>query len=141
MAGERIEATSDAGRDGSGLTPDRFLATYPRQIREIATELRRLVLETVPNTTEAVYPGWRLIGYRQMDRPRGRYFCFVAPMSDHVRLGFEYGSSPTDDHRLLEDDGRQVRYVAGRELGSIVPERLSALIAEAAMVANIRTFL
>ena len=76
-----------------------------------------------------------------MDRPCGRYFCFVAPMSDHVRLGFEYGSSPTDDHRLLEDDGRLVRYVAGRELGSIVPERLSALIAEAAMVANIRTFL
>ena len=135
MKGGRIEATS------GGVTPDRFLAPYPRQIREIATELRRLVLETVPNTTEAVYPGWRLIGYRQMDRPGGRYFCFVAPMADHVRLGFEYGSSLTDDHDLLEGEGKQVRYVTVRDLGSINPERSSALIAEAAMVANIRTFL
>jgi hypothetical protein len=141
MADGRIEATSDAGPDGGGLTPDRFLASYPRQIREIANELRRLVVETVPNTTEAVYPGWRLIGYRQMDRPRGRYFCFVAPMSDHVRLGFEYGASLTDDHNLLEGDGKQVRYVTVRDLGSIALERLEALIAEAAMIANIRTFI
>jgi hypothetical protein len=141
MADERIEATSDVGRDSNSLTPDRFLAPYPRQIREIANELRRLVLETVPNTTEAVYPGWRLIGYRQMDRPRGRYYCFVAPMSDHVRLGFEYGTSLTDDHRLLDGDGKQVRYVTVRDLASIDPERLEALVAEAAMIANIRTFI
>jgi hypothetical protein len=37
-------------RDASGLTPDRFLAPYPRQIREVANELRRLVVETIPNT-------------------------------------------------------------------------------------------
>jgi hypothetical protein len=36
MADKRIEATSDAGRDGDDLTPDLFLASYPRQIREIA---------------------------------------------------------------------------------------------------------
>ena len=141
MADERIEATRESHTRRDGLTPGRFLAPYPREVREIADELRRLVMETVPNTTETAYPGWRLIGYRQMDRPRGRYFCFVAPMLDHVRLGFEYGTSLTDDQHLLEGSGKQVRYVTVRDLESIDRERLIAFIAEAAMVANIRTFL
>jgi hypothetical protein len=144
MADERIERNESGkgqDREAGGLTADRFLAPYPRQVREIANELRRLVVETVPNTTEAVYSGWRLIGYRQMDRPRGRYFCFVAPMPDHARHGFEYGTSLTDDHNLLEGDGKQVRYVTVRDRGSIDRERLAALLAESAMIASIRTFL
>ena len=61
-------------------------------------------------------------------------------MADRVRLGFEYESSLTDDRGLLEGEGKQVRYVTVRDLGSIDPECLSALIAEAAMAANIGTF-
>jgi hypothetical protein len=75
-----------------------------------------------------------------MDRQHGRYFFFVAPMPDHVRLGFEYGTSLTGDHNLLEGDGKQPRYVTLRDRGSIDPERLAALVAEAAIVANIRAF-
>jgi len=119
-------------------TPEEFLIAFPPAVAATAQWLRALVAQSVPNIQEAVYPGWKLIGYRQMDRPGGRYFCYIAPLADHVRLGFEYGVLLTDDHGLLEGDGTQVRYVALRAPAAIDPAPLAALIAEAAMVANTR---
>jgi hypothetical protein len=119
-------------------SPEQFLAAFAPAVQEIAQWLRELVVSAVPNVSEAVYPGWRLIGYRQMDRPGGRYFCFIAPMPDHVRLGFEYGVLLSDQHGVLEGSGTQVRYVSVSSPGAIDVDALSALIAEAAMVANTR---
>jgi hypothetical protein len=119
-------------------TPEQFLAEYPPPIQELASALRRLVLDTAPNVAEAVYPGWRLIGYRQLDRPGGRYFAFVAPLPTEVRLGFEYGVALSDPHGLLEGAGKQVRHVVVRTFEDLRPE-LAPLIVEAALVANIRS--
>jgi hypothetical protein len=91
----------------------------------------------VPNITEAVCVGWKLIGYRVLDRPGGRYFCFIAPLTDEVRLGFEYGVQLADQH-LLEGSGSRVRYVRVRGTEKIVAERLTPLIVEAAMLAVTR---
>jgi hypothetical protein len=119
------------------LTPEAFLATYPVAVATLAEALQRLVKASVPNVAEAVYPGWKLIGYRLLDRPGGRYFCFIAPLADEVRLGFEYGVE-LQPHRLLEGSGAQVRYVRVRSAEMIDPEQLAPLIAEAAMVAATR---
>lgn len=54
-------------------------------------------------------------------------------MENEVRLGFEYGVL-LEDQALLEGSGSQVRYVALRSLEAIDAGRLSALIAEAAIV-------
>jgi hypothetical protein len=62
------------GRKGAtDLTPEAFLATYPAAVAALAETLRQLVKASVPNVAEAVYPGWKLIGYRLLDRPGGRY--------------------------------------------------------------------
>jgi hypothetical protein len=106
-------------------------------VATLAEALQRLVKASVPNVAEAVYPGWKLIGYRLLDRPGGRYFCFIAPLADEVRLGFEYGVE-LQPHRLLEGSGAQVRYVRVRSAEMIDPEQLAPLIAEAAMVAATR---
>jgi hypothetical protein len=127
-------------------TPEQFLAAFPPDIRALADQLRQLVKDTIPSTSEAVYPGWKLIGYRQQDGRRNpdarrgsRYFCFVAPFADRVMLGFEYGVLMADEAGLLEGDGKQVRYVTLRAADDVRPRELSALIAEAAMVAATRT--
>jgi hypothetical protein len=73
------------------LSPDEFLAPFPQPIQALAQELRTLVKCAVPNNVERVYPGWRLIGYCAVSGRKTYYFCFVAPLLDHVRLGFEYG--------------------------------------------------
>lgn len=119
------------------VTPEAFLASYSPDVQAIANALRRLVKATVPEVQERVVLGWQLIGYRVPDGVRSRYFCFVAPQADVVRLGFEYGVL-LDDQAQLEGDGSQVRYVSIRSLEAVDTGRLSQLIAEAAMTAITR---
>jgi hypothetical protein len=116
-------------------TPEQFLAAFPPKISTLANQLRVLVARTVPDVDEAVYTGWRLIGYRVRDGRRSRYFCFIAPFEDRVALGFEYGVLLTNDAGLLEGTGTQVRHVTIRHVEDIRELDLAALIAEAAMVA------
>ena len=116
-------------------TPDEFLSTFPPEIQSLANELRTLVKETVPNMKEAVYTGWKLIGYRAQKGRSDAYFCFIAPFENRVMLGFEYGVQLFDPNLWLEGDGTQVRYLTVREQEDIEPEVFRAFIAEAAQIA------
>jgi hypothetical protein len=137
MPRHRTQITST--QTGERPTPEQFLAAYPPAIQALADQLRALISRTIPNVDEAVYPGWRLIGYRQREGRRSRYFCFVAPFEDRVALGFEYGVLLANDAGLLEGDGTQVRHVTIRRIEDIREQELAPLIAEAAMVAATRT--
>jgi hypothetical protein len=114
-----------------------FLASYAPAVQTIANALRQLVKVTIPDVQERVSLGWQLIGYRVPHGRRSRYFCFVSPLANEVRLGFEYGVLLSDQANL-EGDGSQVRFVVIRSLDAIDPARLGPLIAEAAMVAMAR---
>ena len=116
-------------------TPDEFLSTFPPEIQKLADELRALVKETVPNVTEAVYTGWKFIGYRVKQGKRDAYFCFIAPFENRTMLGFEYGIQLFDPNLRLEGEGSQVRYLTVREQEDIEPEIFRSLIAEAAQIA------
>jgi hypothetical protein len=59
-------------------TPDEFLSMFPPDVQARANELRALVKETIPHVTEAVYTGWKLIGYRVKKGKRSAYFCLIA---------------------------------------------------------------
>jgi hypothetical protein len=87
------------------LPVEAFLDGYPEPLRSLAERLRSIVLEAVPDVTERVRVGWRLIGY---DLPVGRrsvYFAWVFPEAEHVHLGFVNG--------MLIDDGSGVLTGAG----------------------------
>ncbi len=114
---------------------DDYLAPYPPEIRAAAGELRALIKTAVPGVIEALYPGWQLIGYRVPHGARSRYFCYIAPYNDHLRLGFEWGILMADEQGLLEGDGSQVRQVTIGAAGEIQPELLTTAVREAAAVA------
>ena len=116
-------------------SPEEFLSAFPPEIQELANELRALVKETIPNVKEAVYTGWKLIGYRVKKGRRDAYFCFIAPFPNRVMLGFEYGIQLFDPSLRLEGDGTQVRYLSVREKEDIDLESFRAFIAEAAQIA------
>jgi hypothetical protein len=132
MTNKHTDGVSTHTRDRP--TPEHFLAAFPAEIRDLADKLRTLVKRTVQDVDEAVYTGWRLIGYRVREGRRSRYFCFIAPFEDGVTLGFEYGVLLSNDAGLLEGTGTQVRSVTIREFQDIREQELTALIAEAAMV-------
>jgi hypothetical protein len=70
-------------------SPEEFLSAFPPAIQALAYELRALVKETIPSVSEAVNPGWKLIGYRAGAGRSDAYFCFIAPFPNRVMLGFE----------------------------------------------------
>jgi DNA transformation protein and related proteins len=108
------------------VSPDEILAPYPPAIRRVAGRLRQLVRRVAPEASELGYPGWKLIGYRSP-----HYFCFVAPQSDEVRLGFEQGTKLRDPERLLSGTGSQVRFVRVRPGGKLKEAALAGLVEQA----------
>ena len=122
------------------LTVEQFIRQYPKRVQTLTRRLRKIVTSTVPETVEAVYVGWQLIGYRVTGIRSSRYFCYLGPMEDHVRLGFEYGRWLSDPSRALEGSGTQVRYVAIRTEKDLRVKILQQLIAEALIVALARSF-
>jgi len=90
-----------------------FLEGYPTPMRAIADELRRIVRATIPESIEAVKPGWRVIGY---DFPVGRrsvFYAWIGLEQIHVHLGFHWGVLMPDPDRLLEGRGvtKRVRWL------------------------------
>lgn len=117
-------------------TPDipveSFLLDFPPNVVEIVHRLRAIVKRALPDATERVYPGWRLIGYRALHGhgKRDVYVGFIAPLRDSVRLGFERGVRMHDPNKLLRGDGTQVRYVEVLSLDDIDDSALIELVVE-----------
>ncbi|MSP14551.1 MAG: DUF1801 domain-containing protein [Chloroflexi bacterium] len=116
-------------------TPEEFLAPYHPEIQVSAQTLRTLVRQTIPNVTEAVYRGWKLIGYRQKEGRRNVYFAYIAPSPAGVALGFEYGFLLTDPEHLLQGNGKQVRFITINSPEDIRAQLFADLIIQAARIA------
>jgi hypothetical protein len=112
--------------------PEAILEGHAPEVRAIAARARAFIKRELPDVEENGYPGWRLIGYRH----GGAYLGFVAPLKDHVRLGFERGVYLNDPNGLLEGDGTQVRYV--RLSSEDLPEEgLARLLKEAVAISAV----
>ena len=121
----------------SAPTPEQFLASYSEELQRLAQALRQVVKTALPDAQEAVYPGWKLIGYRVPNGKRSSYVGFVAPQPGRVVLGFEHGYLMTDPDGLLTSGGQQVKVVAFRPEDEVRPQPLIPLIQQAAHIARL----
>jgi hypothetical protein len=113
-----------------------FLAGYPADVLDTAERIRAGVRASVPDLIEAVYPGWRLIGYRVGDARKSRFFGYVQPFRDRAVLGFEHGVRMADPHGVLEGEGSRVRFVVFRAPGDVDEELVRQYALEAAVIAT-----
>jgi len=116
------------------IPPEALLADYPPPHVELAQQLRRIVLDAVPEAIERVRPGWRLIGYDLPVRGRGAMFAWVWLEPEHVHLGFPHGVDMDDPNRVMKGAGitKLARWLT-YEPGDSIDERLAtALVEEAA---------
>ena len=101
-------------------------------MQSLASRLRRLVKDTLPEAEERTYPGWRAIGYRH---PAAGYIGAIFLHQKMVKLGFEHGAKLPDPHGLLKPGpsaSMQVRYLEIVEEGDVDAGVIRQLI-EAAM--------
>lgn len=115
-----------------------FLDDYPPPILRQVAVLRAQVSRAVPEATDRLRPGWRLIAYDLPITKHGTYFAYIAPEPKHVHLGFAWGTLMSDPTRVLQGAHlhlRRVRYLTYLPGERIQARPVMALIREAARVA------
>lgn len=86
---------------------NRFLSRYPQGLRDIALEVRNIVLRAAPEATERILRDG--LGWHDAKRggPVKAGICGVSIGDDHVRLGFVHGAFIPDPDGLLQgEEGR-----------------------------------
>lgn len=125
---------------GDTIPIEALFDAYPPAIRDLAEELRAIVLDALPDVTERVRAGWALLGFDLPVAPRRTtYLAFVAPEVVHVHLGFEHGAWMRDDARLLEGRGitKRVRWFTFQPGERPDHDRMRAYVLEAAQVGRL----
>jgi len=89
---------------------DTFLKGYPPPVREIAVKAREAILSVMPDATEKVYPGWKVIQYGAGADMKS-VFAVISPQRERVNLGLANGVDLEDPDGLLEGEGKAIRHV------------------------------
>lgn len=118
-------------------SPTAFLAPFPPRIRRVVRELRALIRAEVQDASARVRPGWRLIGFSVPAGRAQKYFCFIAPQTATVRIGFECGRWLDDPRGLLAGSGTQVRYLDLDPQTPLAAPTLRRFIRQAALLASL----
>src|SRR5882724_5344921 len=110
----------------------KFLKPYDREIRELALELRALLLEEIAPCYENIYDAYSAvaIGYGTSDRlSDGIFHLAVYPKG--VNLGFNDGATLDDPKGILQGKGNRIRHIKIRTAADLKRPELRAYIRRA----------
>ncbi|HEY3738722.1 MAG TPA: DUF1801 domain-containing protein [Bryobacteraceae bacterium] len=89
-----------------------YLQVYDRSVSTLALALRELVLEEAPDAPEMIYDAYNAVAFGFSFTGRLKEaFIHIATYAKHVNLGFNYGATLADPHRMLLGAGKQVRHI------------------------------
>ena len=93
----------------------KFLKPYDREIRDLALQLRALVLSEMAPCYENIYDAYSAvaIGYGTSDRLSDGIF-HIAVYPKGVNLGFNDGATLNDPKGILEGKGSRIRHIKVR---------------------------
>lgn len=90
---------------------EQSIATFPKEIQELARETRKMVHSILPGVVEVVWVQQKNTGFGTGPKKNTEHFCWLMPASKHVTLGFNYGAELPDPDKLLEGTGKLFRHV------------------------------
>ena len=110
----------------------KFLKPYDRGIRELALQLRAVVLAEMAPCYENIYDAYSAvaIGYGTSDRLRDGIF-HIAVYSRHVNLGFNDGATLADPKGILQGTGNQIRHLTIKTPNDLARPEIRAYIRRA----------
>ena len=79
--------------------------------RELAYELRKLVIKVMPNVVEVPWPRMRIASYGVGPKKKSEHFCYISAQKDDVNLGFYYGAELPDTQGVLKGTGKKMRHI------------------------------
>ena len=111
---------------------ERHLQFMPAVLRDIALELRSIIVSVAPTAREVVHPK----GFVYYDEDRGgpvsAGICQIRLHPDHIRLAFVHGAFLPDPRGLLEGEQKAMRHVRVYSYDDAPWDDLKALIVASA---------
>jgi hypothetical protein len=104
-----------------------FLATYPPGVRDVALQLRRTIVDTIPGIRETLDRSARMVGYG-FGPGYADMICTIIPSKKGVKLGIARGTRLPDPRKLMEGAGKLHRYVALAKLSDVKRPGLKPLL-------------
>src|ERR1700674_2160535 len=89
---------------------DTFLKGYPPPVREIAVKAREAILSVMPDATEKVYPGWKVIQYGA-GADMESVVAGLSPQRERITLALANGVGPPAPDGSLEGETKAIRHV------------------------------
>ena len=124
------------------IPPEALLADFPPPHQLLAQRLREIVTDAVPEASERVRPGWRLIGYDLPTTRHGSFFAWIWPEPEHVHLGVPRGIDMEDPDGAMRGDGitKLARWLTYSPGDLIEVTLATKLVMEAARVGTLPRF-
>ena len=117
----------------AGISFGQMITSFNADVQEVAQQLRVLIDDVYPETVEVVWEKQRIAGFGVGPKKMSEHFCYIAPQTKHVNLGFYYGTALPDPAGLLEGTGKNMRHVKVYELtATLEPSLRNLLIASVA---------
>jgi hypothetical protein len=110
---------------------DVIIAGVSARARDLALRARALICEVYPAVVEVPWPKQRVIGYGVGPKKMTEHFCYLSVSTNHVNLGFNYGSELPDPERLLQGEGKLLRHVRIQRAEDLESLALRQLLEEA----------
>src|SRR5215813_12272839 len=110
----------------------KFLKPYDKATRDLALQLRALVLDEMAPCYENIYDAYSAvaIGYGTSDRLRDGIF-HIAVYSNHVNLGFNDGATLDDPKGILLGSGNRIRHITIRTVADLQKPEIRSYIRRA----------
>jgi hypothetical protein len=101
-----------------------FYCSLAPELKELALDVRRLVLESDPGITESLKWGCPCFAGKKM-------ICYLASQANYLNFGFYQATLLPDPEQLLEGTGAKMRHIKIRSQADINPEAFQNLVREA----------
>jgi hypothetical protein len=110
----------------------RFLKPYDREVRDLALQLRELVLDEIAPCHENIYDAYSAvaIGYGSSERLSDGVL-HIAVYAKGVNLGFNHGATLEDPKNILEGKGSRIRHIKIRKPEDLARPEIRAYIRRA----------
>lgn len=114
----------------AGASVDDYIANVEAGLRPVAEEVRRIILDELPDGEEAIK--WSQPTYRVA----GKHVAYIKGTKKHVTFGLTEGRQLSDPAGRLEGGGQQMAHMKLTSLDDIDEEQFRAWLREAAQVAR-----
>ena len=115
-----------------------FFSQYDDNVYRLATGLRKVVLENLPDVIELLDGSAKMIAYCYGQK-YADLVCVIIPSKKGLKLGFNRGNELPDPQKMLEGKGKVSRYVEIRSADIIKSVALKTLIKEALKAYKLRS--